>query len=61
MKAILLKLGCSGHIANLLFFEDTCLGYNSVYAVSGDHFRNEPSLPDGKRVWSWLILCEDGM
>ncbi|PGH05388.1 hypothetical protein AJ80_08356 [Polytolypa hystricis UAMH7299] len=37
-----------------------CLGYNSLYVVPGVDFHNSPSRPDGKRLWSWLILCDDG-
>lgn len=39
---------------------DMCIGYNSVYAVSGVDFGNPSALPEGKRVWAWLILCDDG-
>ncbi|KAF2145370.1 uncharacterized protein K452DRAFT_243330 [Aplosporella prunicola CBS 121167] len=44
-----------------------CLGYNSLHnikvqaplpATEGIESRSD-DLPDGKRVWSWLILCED--
>ncbi|OAX80161.1 hypothetical protein ACJ72_05506 [Emergomyces africanus] len=37
-----------------------CLGYNSLHVVSGVDFRNSTSKPDGKRVWSWLLICDDG-
>ncbi|KAH8697412.1 hypothetical protein BGW36DRAFT_167682 [Talaromyces proteolyticus] len=40
----------------------TCIGYNSLYAVKiGDRaISNGKGLPDGKRLWSWIILCDDG-
>ena len=36
-----------------------CIGYNSLYAVPDVDFKNRPSFPEGKRVWAWLILCDD--
>lgn len=45
-----------------------CLGYNALYNVHGDHTQVSDSendgttnvdLPHGKRVWSWLLLCDD--
>ncbi|KAF2182213.1 hypothetical protein K469DRAFT_728985 [Zopfia rhizophila CBS 207.26] len=43
-----------------------CLGYNSLHNVqtnkAGDHVeKSDQSLdvPHGKRVWNWLLLCED--
>jgi hypothetical protein len=38
-----------------------CCGYNSLYAIPDMDFRNDPGLPEGKRVWSWLVLCDDGL
>ncbi|KAL1962853.1 hypothetical protein VTN77DRAFT_9128 [Rasamsonia byssochlamydoides] len=40
----------------------TCIGYNSLYAVKieGREIDNGKGLPNGKRVWSWIILCNDG-
>lgn len=38
----------------------TCIGYNSLYAIPNIQIENGPGLPDGKRLWSWLILCDDG-
>ncbi|KAK7615485.1 hypothetical protein JOL62DRAFT_7767 [Phyllosticta paracitricarpa] len=45
-----------------------CIGYNSLHNLYGSGSssasnrdskgRNE-DLPDGKRVWSWLLICED--
>ena len=40
---------------------DTCIGYNSLYVVPNVEFPNGQGLPDGRRLWSWLILCDDGM
>ncbi|KAK2777054.1 hypothetical protein FQN52_003237 [Onygenales sp. PD_12] len=37
-----------------------CVGYNSLHVVSGVDFQNGPSRPEGKRVWTWLIICDDG-
>jgi len=42
-----------------------CLGYNSLYKTEiesnamEDEFLATSDLPAGKRVWSWLLLCED--
>ncbi|KAL4899561.1 hypothetical protein BDW74DRAFT_163400 [Aspergillus multicolor] len=38
----------------------TCIGYNSLYFVPKLKMTNGQGLPDGKRLWSWLILFEDG-
>ena len=43
-----------------MYILDTCIGYNSLYTVSGLTLHNGPGLPDGKRLWSWLLLCDDG-
>ena len=40
---------------------DTCIGYNSLYIIPGLTVHNGPGLPDGKRLWSWILLCDDGM
>ncbi|EER28026.1 hypothetical protein CPC735_033620 [Coccidioides posadasii C735 delta SOWgp] len=40
--------------------EYTCIGYNSLYVVPSVAFKQPPGRPDGKRVWSWLIVCTDG-
>ncbi|OJJ49786.1 hypothetical protein ASPZODRAFT_58856 [Penicilliopsis zonata CBS 506.65] len=37
----------------------TCIGYNSLYTVPGPA-HNGNGLPDGQRLWSWVILCDDG-
>ncbi|PGH17206.1 hypothetical protein AJ79_01344 [Helicocarpus griseus UAMH5409] len=37
-----------------------CLGYNSLHVVSGVDFQNATGKPEGKRVWTWLIICDDG-
>lgn len=42
---------------------DTCIGYNSLHMVKdvrNDEIFNGNYLPDGKRVWSWLVLFDDG-
>ncbi|KAL1954246.1 hypothetical protein VTO42DRAFT_1479 [Malbranchea cinnamomea] len=36
-----------------------CIGYNSLYVVPGVDFQNQNGYPDGKRMWAWLILCDD--
>ncbi|KAK8193211.1 uncharacterized protein BKA78DRAFT_294601 [Phyllosticta capitalensis] len=45
-----------------------CIGYNSLHNVSStgsvsisskDSRERNEDLPDGKRVWSWLLICED--
>lgn len=38
----------------------TCIGYNSLYTTTGVKIENGEGLPEGKRIWSWLILCNDG-
>ncbi|KAL4934722.1 uncharacterized protein BDV17DRAFT_13333 [Aspergillus undulatus] len=38
----------------------TCIGYNSLYVVPKMSQKNAKGLPDGKRLWSWLILFDDG-
>ncbi|KAA8651956.1 uncharacterized protein ATNIH1004_000856 [Aspergillus tanneri] len=38
----------------------TCVGYNSLYVLSNYDSTNGKGLPDGRRLWSWLILCDDG-
>ncbi|XHG06833.1 hypothetical protein AWENTII_010011 [Aspergillus wentii] len=38
----------------------TCIGYNSLYVIPHVEIDNGKDLPDGKRLWSWLILCDDG-
>ncbi|KAI1972571.1 hypothetical protein LOZ51_003311 [Ophidiomyces ophidiicola] len=40
--------------------EYICIGYNSLYVVPKLKFSQQPGRPDGKRVWSWLVLCSDG-
>uniref|UniRef100_A0A093VCL7 ADP-ribosylation factor n=1 Tax=Talaromyces marneffei PM1 TaxID=1077442 RepID=A0A093VCL7_TALMA len=39
----------------------TCVGYNSLYTVkiSGKILENGKGLPEGKRLWCWIILCDD--
>ncbi|KAI9372478.1 hypothetical protein BJX61DRAFT_442380 [Aspergillus egyptiacus] len=38
----------------------TCIGYNSLYVVPGLDMPNAKGLPDGRRLWSWLMLFDDG-
>ncbi|KAB8231533.1 uncharacterized protein BDW43DRAFT_140064 [Aspergillus alliaceus] len=38
----------------------TCIGYNSLHVVPNVEFSNGRGLPNGRRLWSWLILCDDG-
>lgn len=39
---------------------DTCIGYNCLYVIPGVDNPNGKALPDGLRIWSWLVLFEDG-
>lgn len=42
---------------------DTCIGYNTLFVgsdVPQGELSNGELLPDGQRIWSWLILTEDG-
>jgi len=43
-----------------------CLGYNTLHDVrnnrvehSGENHDKRNDVPHGKRVWSWLLLCDD--
>jgi hypothetical protein len=41
-----------------------CLGYNTLHATHedvgfGNPKQRESDLPAGRRIWSWLLLCED--
>ncbi|KAJ5091607.1 hypothetical protein NUU61_006477 [Penicillium alfredii] len=38
----------------------TCIGYNTLFVVPKIDLPNGKDLPDGQRLWSWLILTEDG-
>ncbi|PYH95975.1 ADP-ribosylation factor [Aspergillus ellipticus CBS 707.79] len=38
----------------------TCVGYNSLYVVPHVDMSNGKELPEGRRLWAWLILCDDG-
>ena len=43
---------------------DTCIGYNTLFVTTGlsrEETENGKDLPEGKRLWSWLILCDDGI
>ncbi|PGH07967.1 hypothetical protein GX51_01407 [Blastomyces parvus] len=49
------------HFASVDYGEKyLCLGYNSLHVVSGVDFRNSAGKPEGKRVWTWLLICDDG-
>lgn len=42
---------------------DTCIGYNTLYVgshVPESELSNGETLPEGQRLWSWLILTDDG-
>ncbi|KAJ5733840.1 hypothetical protein N7493_002626 [Penicillium malachiteum] len=42
---------------------DTCIGYNTLFVtpgVSKETNDNGKDLPEGRRLWNWLILCSDG-
>ncbi|KAJ5620679.1 hypothetical protein N7510_004663 [Penicillium lagena] len=38
----------------------TCVGYNTLFVIPHMPMPNGKDLPDGRRLWSWLILFEDG-
>ncbi|KAJ5261014.1 hypothetical protein N7478_011609 [Penicillium angulare] len=41
----------------------TCIGYNTLFVTPGastETNENGRDLPQGKRLWNWLVLCEDG-
>ncbi|KAJ5179270.1 hypothetical protein N7492_002480 [Penicillium capsulatum] len=41
----------------------TCIGYNTLFVTPGlspGANENGKDLPEGKRLWSWLILTDDG-
>ncbi|KAJ5883600.1 uncharacterized protein N7473_010486 [Penicillium subrubescens] len=38
----------------------TCVGYNTLFVAPGVPVENGKDLPEGTRLWSWLILCDDG-
>ncbi|PWY89725.1 hypothetical protein BO70DRAFT_384793 [Aspergillus heteromorphus CBS 117.55] len=38
----------------------TCVGYNSLYVIPHLDMSNGKELPEGRRLWAWLILCDDG-
>jgi hypothetical protein len=57
-----------GHIVNEIWHWHSvdwgqrylCLGYNSLFTVKDVKFENGLNKPEGKRIWTWLILCDDG-
>ncbi|KAF7718302.1 Uncharacterized protein PECH_001110 [Penicillium ucsense] len=38
----------------------TCVGYNTLFVAPDVIVENGHDLPEGTRLWSWLILCDDG-
>ncbi|KAJ5687495.1 hypothetical protein N7536_010114 [Penicillium majusculum] len=38
----------------------TCVGYNTLFVIPTLSQPNGKDLPDGKRLWTWLIQCDDG-
>ncbi|KAJ5188430.1 hypothetical protein N7491_004755 [Penicillium cf. griseofulvum] len=38
----------------------TCIGYNTLFVIPTLSQPNGEDLPDGKRLWTWLIQCDDG-
>ncbi|KAJ5771244.1 uncharacterized protein N7511_003295 [Penicillium nucicola] len=38
----------------------TCIGYNTLFVVPNVPMPNGDGLPEGKRLWTWLIQCDDG-
>ncbi|KAJ6114280.1 hypothetical protein N7486_000058 [Penicillium sp. IBT 16267x] len=41
----------------------TCIGYNTLFVtpnVPKEKNGNGKDLPEGRRLWNWLILCDDG-
>ncbi|KAJ5975821.1 hypothetical protein N7481_009528 [Penicillium waksmanii] len=43
----------------------TCIGYNTLFATSDtsiprEEMNNGQDLPEGRRLWTWLVLCDDG-
>ncbi|KAL2865447.1 uncharacterized protein BJX67DRAFT_382932 [Aspergillus lucknowensis] len=38
----------------------TCIGYNSLYVIPHFDMPNGEGLPNGRRLWSWLMLFDDG-
>lgn len=57
-----------GHIVNEIWHWHSvdwgqrylCLGYNSLFTVKDVKLENGANKPEGKRIWTWLILCDDG-
>ncbi|CAG8907786.1 unnamed protein product [Penicillium egyptiacum] len=38
----------------------TCIGYNTLFVIPTLSQPNGKDLPDGKRLWTWLVQCNDG-
>ncbi|KAG0155039.1 hypothetical protein PDIDSM_612 [Penicillium digitatum] len=41
-------------------FHQTLVGYNTLFVIPTLSQSNGKDLPDGKRLWTWLIQCDDG-
>lgn len=40
---------------------DTCIGYNTLFVIPKLSMPNGKDLPDGKRLWTWILQTDDGM
>ena len=57
-----------GHIVNEIWHWHSvdwgqrylCLGYNSIFTIKNVKLDNGLNKPEGKRIWTWLVLCDDG-
>lgn len=57
-----------GHIVNEIWHWHSvdwgqrylCLGYNSIFTIKDVKLDNGLNKPEGKRIWTWLVLCDDG-
>lgn len=58
-------LMCYDVIPETDILPDTCIGYNTLFATSDnsippEEMNNGKDLPEGRRLWSWIVLCNDG-
>lgn len=44
----------------LMVMADSCVGYNSLYTIPGMDIKNGRGVPAGKRLWTWILLFNDG-
>jgi hypothetical protein len=55
---------CESLKDDLTNFLDTSIGYNSLFnskaRVEGEDLESTHDKPDGRRIWTWAILCDDG-